>query len=87
MSWLSWILAYLFDCVHPHTTFIVWTPYCTYMRRGGAGMRKSAAYVVSSLLFVLPAFKPVPLHQDRSEVMYSRRARTENLPLCLGWIF
>ncbi len=56
MSWLSRILAYLFDCVHPHATFIVWTPYCTYMRRGGAGMRKSAAYVVSSLLFVLPAF-------------------------------
>jgi len=21
MSWLSWILAYLFDCVHPHTTW------------------------------------------------------------------
>jgi hypothetical protein len=19
MSWLKWILAYLFDCVHPHT--------------------------------------------------------------------
>jgi len=21
MTWLSWILAYLFDCVHPHTTW------------------------------------------------------------------
>jgi hypothetical protein len=21
MSWLKWILAYLFDCVHPHTTW------------------------------------------------------------------
>lgn len=21
MNWLSWILAYLFDCVHPHTTW------------------------------------------------------------------
>src|SRR6266851_8288413 len=21
MSWLMWILAYLFDCVHPHTTW------------------------------------------------------------------
>jgi hypothetical protein len=21
MSWLSWILAYLFDCAHPHTTW------------------------------------------------------------------
>ena len=21
MSWLRWILAYLFDCVHPHTTW------------------------------------------------------------------
>jgi hypothetical protein len=21
MSWLSWILAYLFDCIHPHTTW------------------------------------------------------------------
>jgi hypothetical protein len=21
MSWPSWILAYLFDCVHPHTTW------------------------------------------------------------------
>ena len=55
MSWLSWILAYLFDCLHPHTTFIVWTPYCTYMRRGGAGMREWVGYVVSILLLVLPA--------------------------------
>jgi len=21
MTWQSWILAYLFDCVHPHTTW------------------------------------------------------------------
>src|SRR5207237_3046537 len=21
MSWLRWLLAYLFDCVHPHTTW------------------------------------------------------------------
>ena len=21
MNWLKWILAYLFDCVHPHTTW------------------------------------------------------------------
>lgn len=21
MSWLKWVLAYLFDCVHPHTTW------------------------------------------------------------------
>jgi len=21
MSWGNWILAYLFDCVHPHTTW------------------------------------------------------------------
>jgi hypothetical protein len=21
MRWLKWILAYLFDCVHPHTTW------------------------------------------------------------------
>jgi hypothetical protein len=21
MKWLSWILAYLFDCAHPHTTW------------------------------------------------------------------
>jgi len=21
MGWLKWILAYLFDCVHPHTTW------------------------------------------------------------------
>ena len=21
MSWLKWILAHLFDCVHPHTTW------------------------------------------------------------------
>ena len=21
MSWVHWILAYLFDCVHPHTTW------------------------------------------------------------------
>src|SRR5260370_8826202 len=55
MSWLNWILAYLFDCVHPHTTFIVWTPYCTYMRRGGAGMREWVGYVVSILLLVVPA--------------------------------
>src|SRR5260370_3141796 len=52
MSWLSWILAYLFDCLHPDTTFIVWTPYCTYMRRGGA---EWVGYVVSILLLVLPA--------------------------------
>src|SRR5260370_3955273 len=55
MSWLSWILAYLFDCVHPHTTFIVWTPYSTYMRRGGAGIREWVGYVVSILLLVVPA--------------------------------
>jgi hypothetical protein len=55
MSWLSWILAYLFDCLHPHATFIVWTPYCTYMRRGGAGMREWVGYVVSILLLALPA--------------------------------
>src|SRR5260370_11935316 len=55
MSWLNWILAYLFDCVHPHTTFIVWTPYCTYVRRGGPGMREWVGYVVSILLLVLHA--------------------------------
>jgi hypothetical protein len=21
MSWLKWIVAHLFDCVHPHTTW------------------------------------------------------------------
>src|SRR3954468_23117896 len=35
---------------------MVWTPYCNHMRRGGAGMRKSVADVVSILRFVLPAF-------------------------------
>ena len=41
---------------NPIPYLLVWRPYCTYTRRGGAGMRKSVAYVVSIRLFVLPAF-------------------------------
>jgi len=44
-------------------------------------MRKSVAYVVSILLFVLLLLlKAVRPHLDRSEVTYSRRAPTVNLP-------